>query len=748
MPIEKLPEKRWDYRVALDTPEEDQWFPLIFDRSDEVQREHMDALMGTGQVIYVDDTIESQIVDLVHARNPSLRLEGEQLEAAKLEVLGGRPRNRFGRWVYLPWRRRMVHLLPAEPFAELRADRNRNKITAAEQVKLGRQTIALAGLSVGNAVATTLALEGLCGELRLADFDTLELSNMNRIRCGVHHLGLKKAVICARQIFEQNPYANLVLFTDGVTAENIGAFLAGVDIAIDECDSLMIKVCLREEAKKLRIPVLMETSDRGLLDIERYDLEPDRPILHGLLGPLTSADIAKIPPEARLGLILQIVGGTQLSARALASLLELGHSLRGLSQLGSDVTLGGATTAIAVRQIGLGAPIRSGRTYIDVSGILKQISSPEPDPGVAPQRQQERTFVEKVVEQATLAPSRGNQQPWKLVYNGRLHVHVDQGRLPGSAGEVARNDALLAIGALLANVEVTAAAAGKRAVYELFPEEAGPDLVTSVGFEASDETPAGAELHAEIARRRTDPHAGNGEAVTPDELDRLLEVASELGLSLQICQERSSIEELAQVVAEADRLSLISRSFHQRFVEQIRWTDEEVLATFDGVDLKSLGLSPAEQTFMQMVRSPDVCQLLHDVQGGSVLGTRARRVVASSAALGCISSGQSRDAIVATGRSFQRLWLAATQMGLSLHPWASVTELFYRAKYMAYAGIDPRNVETIEELHSRFLHHFFEVDAEFFACFFRINRIHGAAGTTRRRPLSEVLTFVDSCTHA
>ncbi|MGB1015774.1 MAG: ubiquitin activation protein, partial [Nannocystaceae bacterium] len=109
-------------------PDADQWYPLIFDRSDSSQREQMDELMGTGQVIHVDDTIEAQIVDLIEARHPSKRLEGEALESQKMQVLNGRPRNRYGCWVYFPWNRRMVHLLPADAFSEIRADRNRNKI--------------------------------------------------------------------------------------------------------------------------------------------------------------------------------------------------------------------------------------------------------------------------------------------------------------------------------------------------------------------------------------------------------------------------------------------------------------------------------------------------------------------------------------------------------------------------------------------------------------------------------------------
>jgi nitroreductase len=52
---------------------------------------------------------------------------------------------------------------------------------------------------------------------------------------------------------------------------------------VEECDDLYLKIALREYARKKRVPVLMETSDRGLLEIERFDLEPERGILHGLM---------------------------------------------------------------------------------------------------------------------------------------------------------------------------------------------------------------------------------------------------------------------------------------------------------------------------------------------------------------------------------------------------------------------------------------------------------------------------------
>ena len=87
----------------------------------------------------------------------------------------------YGLWFYYPWSGALVHVLPMAEFRALRTDRNRLKILPLEQERLGRARIAIAGLSVGLAAATTLVLEGVGGRFALADFDALGLSNLNRL---------------------------------------------------------------------------------------------------------------------------------------------------------------------------------------------------------------------------------------------------------------------------------------------------------------------------------------------------------------------------------------------------------------------------------------------------------------------------------------------------------------------------------------------------------------------------------------
>lgn len=101
-------------------------------------------------------------------------------------------------------------------FRAVRLDRNRHLITAEEQRALHALRVGVVGLSAGHAIAYTLAAEGACGTLRLADFDKIELSNLNRVPVGVFDIGLNKAMIAARRIAELDPYLAVDLVTSGL----------------------------------------------------------------------------------------------------------------------------------------------------------------------------------------------------------------------------------------------------------------------------------------------------------------------------------------------------------------------------------------------------------------------------------------------------------------------------------------------------------------------------------------------------
>lgn len=349
----------------------EQYEPVLFRLTQQQDRLAFENLLREHPDILVHDTIQNQLRELIKIQHPAERLDEKQLDELVKQHLGDVPMEIYGVWAYYPWQRKIVHILDEEEFIALRTNRNLYKITKEEQKILATKKIGIIGLSVGQSVALTLAMERSFGELRIADFDTLEITNLNRLRTPLYNLGLQKTVIVAREIKEMDPYLHVVCFHEGIHEQNLDDFLVQngkLDVLVDECDSVQIKVKSRLRAKELGIPVVMETSDRGLIDVERFDLEPERPIFHGLMeeDELKHTNWNGMTAAERMHIVMKIVNYEQLSERMKESLAQIGKSIGTWPQLASSVVAGGAHLAAIIRLILLGYPVSSGREYFDV----------------------------------------------------------------------------------------------------------------------------------------------------------------------------------------------------------------------------------------------------------------------------------------------------------------------------------------------------------------------------------------------
>ncbi len=322
-----------------------------------------------GGEVEIISLFDSQLRELAVVRDPKIKGNDLKIEKAVSDL-----RNLEGiesRFVYYPWRESAFEILPETEYISVRTNRNQLKIKADEQKVLIKKKIAVAGLSVGNAVALTCAMERICGAMHLADFDEMELSNLNRLRAGLPDCGLQKTEIAKRQIAELDPYIDVSVFNEGVTAENVNEFLdESVDVLVEVCDSVELKFLLRQRAAELHIPVVMDTNDRGMIDIERFDLEPDRPLFHGAVKGIETSPKALSNPENKMKVVQAIIGN-ELSPRLLQSMPEIGKTLCSWPQLASGVMLGGAATAHVCRRILLEEECPSGRFFVDLADIIK-----------------------------------------------------------------------------------------------------------------------------------------------------------------------------------------------------------------------------------------------------------------------------------------------------------------------------------------------------------------------------------------
>ncbi|MFC9786486.1 Rv1355c family protein [Rhodococcus sp. NPDC127528] len=573
-------------------------------------------------------------------------------------------------WAYYPWRREAVRILGPTGYRMLRLDRNRNKVTGDEQRRLAELHVGIVGLSVGHAVALALALESSCGAIRLADFDTLELSNLNRVPATVFDLGVNKAVVAARRIAEIDPYLTVSVWGDGVTTDTIDRFLDGLDVVVEECDSLEMKVAVRMEARRRRLPVVMETSDRGLLDVERFDLEPDRAVFHGLLGDLDARELAGLSQREKIPHILRLLGAEDLSTRMVASLVEVGNTISSWPQLGGDVLLGGASVSAAVRRIGLGLPLPSGRARVDLDerldGLRTPIVEPSRDPAPAPCGSAKAPDGPTAIARAaTLAPSGGNAQPWNVVVGeGELRVYLDPDRT--TAMDVAHRGSHVAIGAALFNARVAAAAHGLLGPIEYFGDDSAPTLVATMSFGAeADEMLAG--RYDAVVRRGTNRRAGSPRPITIEAGRALATAAHAEGARLTLVTDRRAIESAAGVFAAAERIRFLEPRLHGEMVGELRWPGADAMET--GIDVRSLELDDADLSTLRVLCRPDAMAALAEWGLGSSLGVASRdRIVSSSALAAVVVGGSGSVDFVRGGCAVESVWITAEEHGLAVQP--------------------------------------------------------------------------------
>src|SRR3989344_4630473 len=183
--------------------------PTIF-RDDSEELNEIKKLAG----IQIVDIVEEQLKELFEIENPSASTNKKRDEIS-------------GDWIYYPWSKTLLHTLSEKEIFSLQTNRNRDIITTAEQKKLAAFTIAIAGLSVGGNIATTLAYNGFSKKIKLADFDNLSTTNLNRARAKLADVGTPKIDIIKKQLYELNPYINITSFDDGINKKNLEVFLLG-----------------------------------------------------------------------------------------------------------------------------------------------------------------------------------------------------------------------------------------------------------------------------------------------------------------------------------------------------------------------------------------------------------------------------------------------------------------------------------------------------------------------------------------
>jgi len=197
------------------------------------------------------------------------------------------------------------------------------------QLKLKQSRVLIVGLGgLGSPVALYLAAAGV-GELHLADFDTVDATNLHRqILHGTTSVGRTKVDSAIERIEALNPLVKVVPLRTALDADSLGPAVAAVDLVLDCTDNFAIREAVNGACVAAGKPLVSGAAIRLEGQLSVFDPRvASSPCYHCLYGHGSEAELT-CSEAGVAGPLVGLVGSLQ-ALEALKLLAGFGEPLVG-----------------------------------------------------------------------------------------------------------------------------------------------------------------------------------------------------------------------------------------------------------------------------------------------------------------------------------------------------------------------------------------------------------------------------------
>ncbi len=199
---------------------------------------------------------------------------------------------------------------------------------AGQQKLLDSHALIVGMGGLGSPAAMYLAAAGV-GQLTFADFDTVEVSNLQRqIAHTTDRVGELKVASAKVQCLAINPHVNINEVNYALEAEELNEIIPTCDVVLDCSDNFPTRFAVNKACVQHKVPLVSGASIRfdGQLTVIRPDL-PDTPCYRCLYDSNTEA--AETCAQAGvLGPVVGMIGCAQ-AIEAIKVLCDIGETLTG-----------------------------------------------------------------------------------------------------------------------------------------------------------------------------------------------------------------------------------------------------------------------------------------------------------------------------------------------------------------------------------------------------------------------------------
>lgn len=197
------------------------------------------------------------------------------------------------------------------------------------QLKLKQSRVLIVGLGgLGSPVALYLAAAGV-GELHLADFDAVDLTNLQRqIIHDTHSVGMSKVDSALIRLKAINPEVSLHAHREALDADSLAHAVSNVDLVLDCSDNFATRGAVNAACVAAGRPLVSGAAIRLEGQLSVFDpRQPQSPCYHCLYGHGSEAELT-CSEAGVIGPLVGLVGSLQ-ALEALKVLAGFGEPLVG-----------------------------------------------------------------------------------------------------------------------------------------------------------------------------------------------------------------------------------------------------------------------------------------------------------------------------------------------------------------------------------------------------------------------------------
>ncbi len=289
-----------------------------------------------------------------------------------------------------------------------------------------------------------------------------------------------------------------------------------------------------------------------------------------------------------------------------------------------------------------------------------------------------KEIILNILKAAVRAPSGDNSQPWRFeVSNNNIKIY----NLPEKDNPIfnyKQRGSHIAHGALIENIIIAAKENGMNVKVNLFPQGTSSDFIAEIDL-LPDQLIKKDPLFEFIFKRAINRKHYKDKLLTDEEKKFIFDDLKEIDNGkIILIEDKNKVEKLGKAFSINEVVMLENKFLHKYFFNDVRWTDEQEREHKTGLYAKTMELKPPELAVFKILSHWRINKILCKLGIAKFIAKENAKGYGTGTIGAIIMKDGSPESYIKAGMIMQRIWLKATQLGLSLHPVTGVVFMMMR----------------------------------------------------------------------